>query len=68
MGEVIRIEEWLHKRDPEQIKKRLADIALEKLLLQSEENRLLSLLERQNQKNPDFFRNFYCKTLLFDVL
>ena len=52
MGEVIRIEECLHKRDPEQIKKRLADIALEKLLLQSEENRLLSLLERQNQKKP----------------
>ena len=45
MGEVIEIKEWQKKRDMESISKRLAAIALEKLLLQSEENQLLARLE-----------------------
>jgi len=55
VGEVIHIAEWLNRRDPEAIKKRLADIALEKLLLQSEANRLTHQLQIINneQKTKD---------------
>ena len=46
MGEIIYIQEWLMKKEPdvESIKKRIADIALEKLLLQSEQNQLINRL------------------------
>lgn len=48
MGEVIRIKDYLERKametDPDAIKKRLAAIALEQLLLASEKHRLESIL------------------------
>ena len=45
---VVSIEEWVNRRDPEEIKKRLAQIGLEQLLLASEKNRLARELEQIN--------------------
>lgn len=45
---VIYIEDWLERRTkpiPLNVRRRLAEIAMEKLLLQSEENHLKSLLD-----------------------
>jgi len=47
MGEVIYLDEYREKKAasiPEQRTRRLAEIALEKLLLQSEENQILRLI------------------------
>ena len=56
MGEVIRISDYLERKaaatDQAEISKRLADIALEQLLLQSERNRLERILaERSSEKS-----------------
>lgn len=48
MGEVIRIDEYLERKNgptPEDIRKRLAAIAIEQMLLASERLRLQSQLE-----------------------
>lgn len=48
MGEVIYIDKWLEKKaesTPLDVKKRLAEIAMEKMLLDSEEQHLLHLLD-----------------------
>lgn len=45
---VTSIEDYLNRSDPEAIKKRLSEIALAKLLLQSEENVLNRQLDRIN--------------------
>ena len=51
MGEVIHISDYLERkaaqRDPSEVAKRLADIALEMLLLQSEKNRLEKVLDER---------------------
>lgn len=47
---VIYIEDWLErgtKPVPLNVRRRLAEIAMEKLLLQSEENHLKSLLDKE---------------------
>jgi len=47
MGELINLDEYREKKaasTPEHRTRRLAEIALEKLLLQSEENQILRLL------------------------
>lgn len=48
MGEVIHIHEYLERKiksTPLDVRKRLAEIAIEKMLLQSEEEHLLHLLD-----------------------
>lgn len=51
MGEVVHISDYLERkaaqRDPSEVAKRLADIALEILLLQSEKNRLEKVLDER---------------------
>lgn len=47
MGEVIRIDEYLERRNgptPDDLKKRLAEIALQQLLLASERTRIQNQL------------------------
>lgn len=47
MGEVIRIDEYLERKNgptPDDLKKRLAEIALQQLLLASEKRRIESQL------------------------
>ena len=50
MGEVIHIGEWLNRPDKQAIRLRLADIAVEKALLEGEEQRLLEQLN--GKKTP----------------
>lgn len=51
MGEVISMREYIERkameRDPEAVKHRLAEIAIELLVLQSEETRLKSVLPQE---------------------
>lgn len=50
MGEVIYLDEWQERRKPKDkgaIQLRLAEIAMEKMLLQSEEEHLKSMLNRE---------------------
>lgn len=50
MGEVIQIGEWLNRPDKQAIRLRLADIAVEKALLEGEEQRLQEQLN--GKKTP----------------
>lgn len=52
MGELVRISDYLERKatgnNPSALTKRLADIAFEMLVLQSEKNRLERILERSS--------------------
>lgn len=50
MGEVIHIGEWLNRPNKQAIRLRLADIAVEKALLEGEEQRLQEQLS--GKKTP----------------
>lgn len=51
MGELIRMNEYLERkameRDPEQVRRRLAEIAIEQMVLASEKIRLQKVLDER---------------------
>lgn len=57
MGDVVYIDEYLERREaetnPDAIRARLAELALKKLVIQSEQNRLERLLFEAVQKKSE---------------